>query len=281
MNGTVVLVPSCDAYADLWPPFFRAVVRHWKDCPFSIVLGSNQAIFDVPRGRVIHSTAGLRWGERLLDFLSQLQCDYVLLMLEDFFLRGPVDTARVIGLERHCRAEGWDMLRLAARPPPPITRNGEEWGAIDASRPYAICTQPTLWKREFLISIVRAEDSIWEFEMKAARRLPAGAQLFGVYTDALPYRGLFHHTVEKGMWIPSEYWLARSRGLVFERDRPLMPWMMFLTYIISEKLEANGLTRLFKRMVRRLSPQWLIARVRKVRHTPDKLAEAFDQCQKP
>ena len=36
-----LLVPSCDRYADLWPPFFALLRRQWPDCPFPVVVGSN------------------------------------------------------------------------------------------------------------------------------------------------------------------------------------------------------------------------------------------------
>ena len=36
-----VLVPSCDAYADLWIPFFALFWRYWSDCPFPVYLGTN------------------------------------------------------------------------------------------------------------------------------------------------------------------------------------------------------------------------------------------------
>lgn len=36
-----VVVASCDAYADLWEPFFRLFRRYWPDCPYPVYLGSN------------------------------------------------------------------------------------------------------------------------------------------------------------------------------------------------------------------------------------------------
>ena len=36
-----ILICSCDAYADVWDPFFTLFFRHWPDCPWPIYLIAN------------------------------------------------------------------------------------------------------------------------------------------------------------------------------------------------------------------------------------------------
>ena len=40
-----LLVNSCDAYSDLWEPFFKMLGVHWPDCPYPIVLNTESKAF--------------------------------------------------------------------------------------------------------------------------------------------------------------------------------------------------------------------------------------------
>ncbi|WYL98309.1 MAG: hypothetical protein HEQ19_00985 [Gloeotrichia echinulata CP02] len=36
-----ILIVSCDAYQDVWHPFFHCFFKNWTDCPYPIHLVSN------------------------------------------------------------------------------------------------------------------------------------------------------------------------------------------------------------------------------------------------
>ncbi|HYO76959.1 MAG TPA: hypothetical protein VE010_10890, partial [Thermoanaerobaculia bacterium] len=76
-----ILVASCDAYADVWSPFFTLFFRHWSDCPYPIHLGTNFESFDDPRVRTIRVGADRGWAAGLSSMLEQLSATHVLLFL--------------------------------------------------------------------------------------------------------------------------------------------------------------------------------------------------------
>ncbi len=39
-SEVTVLINSCDAYSDLWEPFFKLFSIYWPDCPYEIVLNT-------------------------------------------------------------------------------------------------------------------------------------------------------------------------------------------------------------------------------------------------
>src|SRR5687767_11173207 len=90
-----LLVPSCDSYSDLWRPFWTLFWRYWPDCPFPAHLGSNVERFDDVRVTTVTAGGGNNWTNRVREQVEALSTPYVLLMLEDFFLRAPVPTSRV------------------------------------------------------------------------------------------------------------------------------------------------------------------------------------------
>ena len=203
-----VLVPSCDAYADLWPPFVSLFWRYWPDCPFHVHLGTNVLSFEDARVDVIHADHGKNWTNRVREQLEALSTPYVLLVLEDFFLRRPVNTQDVLAAFDLLRNLDGHMLRLVPRPKPdiPVVRS-PLLGTIAPGAPYRVSTQAAIWKRETLLALMREGESIWEFELKGTRRSIEYADgFYGVWRPLLTYG---HHVVERGKWFP---WEARRFG---------------------------------------------------------------------
>ena len=105
-NRVTLLVNSCDAYADLWQPFFTLLKRYFVPLPAEILLNTETKdfAFDGLNLRCVHSTAPT-YGERMTDALREVKTEYTLLLLDDFFLRRPVDIARLADIVRWVDAE--------------------------------------------------------------------------------------------------------------------------------------------------------------------------------
>lgn len=89
-NRVTLLVNSCDAYADLWQPFFTLLKRYFVPLPAEILLNTETKdfAFDGLNLRCVHSTAPT-YGERMTDALREVKTEYTLLLLDDFFCGGP------------------------------------------------------------------------------------------------------------------------------------------------------------------------------------------------
>ena len=198
-----VLVPSCDPYADLWTPFVTQFFGHWPDCPFPVYLGSNQASYEHPRIRMLHAGHGANWTNRVREQLEALDTPYVLLMLEDFFLRRPVDTAGVLRAFESLRELDGAVVRLVRRPAPDASVPGHpHLGEIDRGAPYRVSTQAAIWRRSALLDLMRAGESIWQFEILGSRRSDTvGPGFYGARRSLLTYD---HHVVERGKWFRQE-----------------------------------------------------------------------------
>jgi hypothetical protein len=198
-----ILVPSCDAYFDLWLPFFTLFWRYWADCPFAVYLGCNQKAFTFPGVEVIHANHGANWTNRVREQVSAVPTPYVLLMLEDFFLRKPVSTEDILRKLSTLEDLEGHVLRLVRRPGPtePVSRHGGV-GAIAPGAPYRVSTQAAIWRKETLLALMRDSESIWQFEIEGTKRSRSyTAGFYGVWNDQLPYG---HHVVEKGKWFRQE-----------------------------------------------------------------------------
>ena len=117
-EAVAVLVISCDAYRDLWRPFFELFWRHWPDCPYPVYLGSERHTLDDPRVRPLDVGAQPDWSAACGRMLERIAEPTTLLLLEDYLFYARVDTARIAELAAWLRAQDGACLRLFPCPGP-------------------------------------------------------------------------------------------------------------------------------------------------------------------
>ena len=249
-SEVAIFVPSCDAYSDLWRPFFTLLWKHWPDCPYKIYLGSNQVEYDDPRVETVKSDKGLVWADCCLDYLTQIPEPTILFWLEDFFLRSPVDTLRIITAYRDFLRLEASVFRLVKRPGPDHLLSGKYYGRLEPGAAYRISTQAAYWRKDFLMKMIREGESIWQFEINGSRRSDVEPEgFYGVKRDLLPYG---HHVVMGGKWFPWEAWKfgQMNIGCDFSR-REIMPLWVATKWLCRKSISVIGLGKLLKKLLRR------------------------------
>lgn len=93
-----LLVSSCDRYSDLWTPFFSLLNRYWAYCKFSKVLITEELKPEFPNVRALNLGSNLDWSSLLIKALDNIPTTYILLTLEDFFLRKDVNNDKILNL---------------------------------------------------------------------------------------------------------------------------------------------------------------------------------------
>jgi hypothetical protein len=198
-----VLVSSCDRYADLWDPYFYLLRLHWPDCPFPVALITESKHSPIPDVRPLCLGNGLDWSTLLLNALNSVDTPYVLLTLEDFFLRRSVDTAGVMSLYHEMRRKSLRMLRLIPRPGPTNVMDNVEYGGIAVDAPFKVSTQAAFWHTETLRQLLVPGETAWQFEINGSLRSAEFEGFVAVWKEVLPYH---HHVIERGKWFPWDYW---------------------------------------------------------------------------
>ena len=92
-KNVTILVQSCDMYEDAWEPFFRLWHIFWEDCPYRIVLCTEEKQYkcDFMDVETINTGNGLSWSARLRYALDRIDSKYVLFSIDDFFLTEKVN----------------------------------------------------------------------------------------------------------------------------------------------------------------------------------------------
>ena len=162
-----VVVGSCDKYADLLDPFITLFRKYWPDCPFEVVLVTETDPHVVGFDRTIAYGGGMNWASRMRKALGEVTTSHVIMLCDDYYLVSPVETRKL--LLRLGQMKSLDAVNLRLIPnPAPKSGNSRpvDYGLFEYRKntAYCIATQAGFWDRVFLMRLLCAKSSIWEFE---------------------------------------------------------------------------------------------------------------------
>lgn len=214
-NSTLIAVISCYAYRDAWRPFIDLLRRFWPDCPYQVVLVTDQAgsaLYDVYGWDYIHQCGSdLGWAKNLLHFFSTLdeRTQNILLMQEDFFITELVDTTKIKLADdaaklAHC-------VRIYPCPGPD-TKLTDDFGLIAEDAPYRVSCQAAVWNREHLTSILDKVNTPFEFEIEGTKLKLKGTYL-SVYREKKYPLSYICSAISRGKWNPDAIKLCQTLGI--------------------------------------------------------------------
>jgi hypothetical protein len=227
MHPVTVLVPSCDAYSDMWEPLFLNLRKKWPDLPFECFLAVNERGFSFPGVTVVHVGPDQGWSTNLRQALRSIPCEAVLLLIDDLFFKHPVDTSAVQRLCGRFLSEGMDYLRFNPTPGPVGPCDSDGVGRIPRGDPYRASTVVSLWRKDVLLDVLRDGESAWALEVHGSARTDRFENWFACRRWLLPTRNL----VVKGRYDPNAWRLLRGEGLPIGTERPLLSGFQYLALL--------------------------------------------------
>ncbi|MCE5324025.1 hypothetical protein LLG46_12015 [bacterium] len=169
-----IIVSTCDAYEDVWYPFFKLFSKYWPDCRQRILLTTEEKEFSYGQLKIDCAKVGkslrgrsLPWGECMIRSLSRVDSPTVLMILEDFFLCGNVDAGQIESLvdvmvRMKCTHIG--LTQYAKTGPFHTTDDPMLWN-VDRKADYRINLQAGLWDTTGLRGHLRSRESAWDMEI--------------------------------------------------------------------------------------------------------------------
>ena len=197
-----ILVTSCDAYRDVEGPFLQLFRKYWKDCPFELVVNGETGCAD-GFDRAILSGRGKTWSAMLAEALWQIDTPYVIMMMNDYFLSAPVETALV--LRRLAEAKERDALNFRLCPDPPRAVKNTA---------YAISCKVGIWNRAFLRDLAMRTKSAWEFERYGSFMFDENDPRPILVSEKLEFP--FLDVIHKGYWEPFGIDLLHREGISYD-----------------------------------------------------------------
>lgn len=184
-DEVTLLVSSCDKYRTAWLPFFELVKQNWKEHPERIVLNTEtlQYMHEGLNIKTINSPQGSTWSQRILHCLGEIESEFVIFSLEDFFLQKRVN-AEILEecLDKMKQNKQIACFRLKASNDAHLVKDDNSlFRLAGADVPYRLDTQFAMWRKNILISFIEENESPWEFEGKGTQRVRGTDKLFYWY----------------------------------------------------------------------------------------------------
>ena len=154
-----VLVMSCDAYEDTWQPFFKLYKKYW-DCPYDTYICTEYK--ECKYAKTIKTTGS--WTNRVRQALEQIKTEYVIFLLDDFFLRNKVDQKRLDLVFTYFKPNiaCFNLEQVNNHKLAEPSLNG--FKNRQNKQMYQCSCQPTVWNREKLINLLQEDMTPWEWE---------------------------------------------------------------------------------------------------------------------
>ena len=169
MANYTILVNSCDSYSDLWEPFFLLLKKYWAGEIPEIVLNTETKDFSM-NGLQIHcphcpdNPKGF-YGKRLKYALNTIDTEYVLCLLDDFFIRETVDTARIEQLI-DCMDRNQNISCFNFEDPFEGERSVQYPGFVSLPQiaEYKLNMQAAIWRKDDLYKLWKDRVDPWTWE---------------------------------------------------------------------------------------------------------------------
>lgn len=220
----VVVVNSCDAYADVWPLFFAAFEDRWEHCRFPVVVNTESLkTAEVFPGVSCHvmppGFERVAWGARLLSTLNDLSSEYVLMLFDDFVLEDNVDSEAIdqcidwMNSDPAISVFYFSNIPGSPRPASPFA--GFE--SLPPLTSYRLNSAPALWRRQHLIKLTREEDNPWIWELFGTSRTFFHRGKF--FCARSNQETVYPYNYKKGGAIYRGKWVREVAGPLIERYR--------------------------------------------------------------
>lgn len=190
-SNFTILVNSCDSYSDAWYPFFALWKKYWPKCNYPIILNTeSKSYLDekllIKSFQLYSETEKIPYGKRLLEHLKRIESKYVLMMMDDFFLRDYVDEDKINKCIKWLEENEDIAVFSFANVKDKLNCKDPKYPGYEM-RPqvgeYKLNFQGAIWNREKLMKYVREHETPWEFETIGSMRTFNSKDWFYVISD--------------------------------------------------------------------------------------------------
>ena len=158
-----ILVLSCDKNDDTFEAFHHCIEKYWKDHPQ--IIYATETIKNPYYKTIRHNEPLNRWTKRIRETLKEIKDNQILIIMDDFFIRKPVDTKRIDYYSKQLKGNIACFYFEKS-----FDSNDEECGIIGMKKrqhnsDYEVAINCALWQRDKLIDVLSRDSDPWDVEM--------------------------------------------------------------------------------------------------------------------
>ncbi len=169
-----IIVNTCDAYCDIWGAFYTLFKRYWPDCRYPVVLNSESKNDDscMPGWQIMNAPSqDISWTARLRNVVERVSSEYILIMLDDFFLTDYVDDKKFDYCLSWLNANddaSCITFYYTANDGTPSNLDGYELRPQVGK--YKVNAVISLWRKSVLLKYLTYDENPWQFELRGTER---------------------------------------------------------------------------------------------------------------
>lgn len=175
-----LLTTSCRWYDDVLDIHEKLFAIHWDNCPYKryLVMDEVTSNADYLKGYdkviITGSESSKKNHVRITEALKKIDSPYVVFFQEDMLLYDKVDTERIESLLDIMKSDDIGALRLlpfygADKDSSKEYSKNSELVEYPAGTPYRVSYTPTIWKKEFLLTLSEKFEYGADFERKGSQ----------------------------------------------------------------------------------------------------------------
>ncbi len=172
-NNCTFLLNSCDTFEDTWEPFFKCLELHWHNFDMPVVLNTESKQYsykdlNIKSFSLYGESSNIPWGKRLKDTLKLIDTEYILFMLDDFFIVDDVNTEMIEKCFNYMNEN--KNISVFYFHHTPNTGNiksdkYENFELLPKNGNYRFNCQAAIWRKDRLIDFIKEDESPWDWEI--------------------------------------------------------------------------------------------------------------------
>ena len=213
-----ITVLSCSKNTDTFKPFYHCMEKYYPGHP-KIVYFTDDGPANPYYDTIIIQHKLSEWTRGLRDFLRIIHDDKILLMIDDCFIRQPVNESRIKYAVDHLSGnialmnfeKSWDINDM------PTELSG--WKMRQHGSPYEVSLMCGLWQKDKLINVLSRNCDPWTIELE---QQPCGYDYYinsGDYIIDWGYRAFQKCGLVKGKWAHECKRFLDSEGISLDYNK--------------------------------------------------------------
>ncbi len=226
-----IVIITCDAYIDVMQEYMRYFRMNWKDCPFELIVVTEDVDINDERARCITAGKGTEWTQRAIIGIEAASTPYVLMSMDDGFISEPVDTDDVLGIIQFLKDNHIKYYRNPKRKydykDNPVFDDNANVYKIKKNLVYGIDFGHNIWEKNTIRELLGdGSRSAWQIE-EYLNEIALNSEP-GYYDDYVSDKRNFLNIVETvsgGKWMPKEIKKLELLGIPANLgNRGILPW---------------------------------------------------------
>lgn len=193
-----ILVLSCDKDTDIFEAFHHCIEKYWPEHPE--IIYATETVKN-PYYKTISKNYPLnKWTRRIRETLAEIDEKKLLVMVDDYFIRKPVDLERIKYAEEHLRGNIAHLNFEKAYDPNDVLTALDGFKMRQHGSMYEVSMMCGIWDRDKFIKVLDRDCDPWTIELEQQNK---GFDYYinsGDYIIDGGYVTFKHFALKKGKW---------------------------------------------------------------------------------